>query len=276
MKNKFTFLLYLLFPIAVTFIASGFGNTPVTVGAFIVSLLLLAFFLRADLLMLMGMHAYQTNRSKGFVLMEHAMKTGKLRPKSRLLYAYLLVRNGELDEAERIINKTTYLGKDILKDADFKTAEFNLALIDWKRGRLADAIMKAEKLYSEGYLNGNLYGTLGYFYIANNEIDKAIELSKEAVEYSPDDLICRDNLGQAYIISGELDKAQEIYGEVLKRDPEFIEPYYNYATLLEKRAELADAADYYRKALTYPQKYLSTVTHEQVEDALARVEELLK
>ena len=49
--------------------------------------------------MLMGMHAYQTNRSKGFVLMEHAMKTGKLRPKSRLLYAYLLVRNGELDEA---------------------------------------------------------------------------------------------------------------------------------------------------------------------------------
>ena len=135
--------------------------------------------------------------------------------------------------------------------------------------------MQMEELYSEGYLNSNLYGSLGYFYIANNEIDKAIEFSKEGTEYNPDDLISLDNLGQAYIAAGNLDEAEEIYGRIFEKSPEFIEPFYNYATLLEKHGELTDARECYEKALEYDEKFLSTVTHEMVNQAIARVDELL-
>lgn len=276
MKKTATVLAYLLFPIAAVLIASMFGNIFITLGALLISLLILAFILRADLFMLLGTLKYSKDSARGLRLMNRAMSTGKLRPKNRLFYAYLLVRNGRLDEAESIINKTTYLGKNILSDADLKTAEFNLALISWKRGDLNSAIMQTEELYSEGYLNSNLYGTLGYFYIANGELEKSIEISKEGIEYNPDDLITRDNLGQAYIASGNLDEAQEIYDTILEKEPKFMEPYYNYATLLEKHGELSEAAQFYRNALEYPEKYMSTITHAQISDALSRVEELLK
>ncbi len=276
MKNPLMYLLYLLFPVAITMIASGFGNIFITIGAFVVSLLILAFWFRADLLMLLGMTKYQKNKAQGINLMTHAVNTGKLRPKSCLLYAYVLLRNGEPDEAESIINKTTYLGKGILKDAEKKNAELNLALIDWKRGNLNNAIMKAEQLYSDGYLNGNLYGTLGYFYIANNEIDKALEISHEAVEYNPDDLISLDNLGLACLLNGQIDEAEEIYEKIMEKEPKFLEPYYNYAMLFEKRAELNTAAEYYEKALNFEEKYLSTVTHEQVRNAIERLREIMR
>lgn len=275
MKKVLKVLAYLLFPIVLTLIASGFGNVLITIGAFIASVIVEAVILRADLFMLIGSFNYQKDHAKGLKWMELSMKTGKMRAKSQLLYAYLLIRNGYLDEAESIINKTTYLGKDILKPNDFKTAEFNMALITWKRGNLNDAIMQMEELYSEGYLNSNLYGSLGYFYIANNEIDKAIEFSKEGTEYNPDDLITLDNLGQAYIAAGNLEEAEEIYDRIFEKEPQFIEPFYNYATLLEKHGELSDAKECYEKALELEEKFLSTVTHDMVRDAIARVDEIL-
>lgn len=275
MKKVLMVLAYLLFPIVATLIASGFGSVLITIAAFIVSIIVELVILRADVLMLLGSFNYQKDREKGLKFMELSMKTGKMRSKSQLLYAYLLIRNGFLDEAESIINKTTYLGKNILKPADFKTADFNMALITWKRGNLNDAIMQMEELYSEGYLNSNLYGSLGYFYIANNEIDKAIEFSKEGAEYNPDDLITLDNLGQAYIAAGNLDEAEEIYDRIFEKEPQFIEPFYNYATLLEKHGELTDAKECYEKALEYDEKFLSTVTHDMVRDAISRVDEIL-
>lgn len=276
MKKLLKVLAYLLFPIIVTIIASGFGNIFITLGALIISLLVEAFILRSDIFMFIGSFTYTKDHQNGLKWMERAMKTEKMRPKSQLMYAYLLIRNGCLENAESIINKTTYLGKDRLSDADIKTAEFNLALISWKRGDLNDAIMKTENLYSEGYLNSNLYGSLGYFYIANKEIDKAIELSKEGIEYNPDDLITLDNLGQAYIEAGNLDEAQKIYDGIFEKSPDFIEPFYNYASLLEKRGELAQAKEYYEKALECTEKYMSTVTHEQVKGALEHIDELMK
>lgn len=128
MKKALTVLAYLLFPILATSIAAGFGNIFITIGVFVVSIAVLAVILRADLFMLIGTFTYQKNREKGLKWMQSAMKTDKMRPRSQLLYAYLLVRNGYLDEAEAIINKTTYLGKNILKENDLKLPTSTLRL----------------------------------------------------------------------------------------------------------------------------------------------------
>lgn len=275
MKKFLLPLSFLLFPVAAALIASVFNNIFITIGAVAASLVILAFILRADVFMLIGSHLYLKDHTKGLIWMKRALDTGKLRPKSRLTYAYLLLRNGELDDAESLINKTTYLGRNILTPADIKSADFNLALISWKRGNLNDAIMKMEELYADGYITSAIYGSLGYFYIANNETEKAIEFSKEGLEYDQNDLITMDNLGQAYIITGMLDDAQQIYNKIFESNPAFMEPFYNYGTLLEKYGELTQAKEMYQKALNYEEKYLSTITHEAINNAISRIDDIL-
>ena len=74
-----------------------------------------------------------------------------------------------------------------------------------------------EELFSEGYVNSNIYGTLGYFYIANNELEKAIDFAKEATAYNDADLVSLDNLGQANIMLGNLDEAQAAYDKAFEK-----------------------------------------------------------
>ena len=89
------------------------------------------------------------------------------------------------------------------------------------------------------------------------------------------DLVSRDNLGQAYIELGRIDEAEKIYEELIPMNPTFLEAYYNYATILEKRGEMAEAKKYYGIALTTEEKFLSVITHDQVCEALERVNELM-
>lgn len=274
--GKKIFWLYLLIPVVSTIIASGFKSTAVTIGVLVLSLAVTAFLLRAEIMMLIATLTYSKNKEKSIELMKKAYRTGKLNPSAQLMYAYIVLRNGDLDSADTMINKITYLGKNILSKAELKKADFNRALICWKRGNLSDAIMMLEQLYSDGYLTSDMYNTLGYFYIANNETDKAIELTKEGIDFAPDNLVTADNLGQAYIMAGMLDEAQKLYETLIPKNPEFIEAYFNYATLLERRGMLTEARDNYEKALEYEEKFFSTVSREQVAAALTHVEELLK
>ena len=94
-----------------------------------------------------------------------------------------------------------------------------------------------EDAYDQNMISTTLYGTLGYFYILNNQTAKALEFNKEAYEYNKENAVIADNLAYNYILFGEFEKAEEIYKVVLATKPQFIEPYYNYALLLEKRIQ---------------------------------------
>lgn len=275
MKKLIKGILGLFLPIILTWIVSRYGNIFLTLGVLIVSYLVSAFVFRATILMLIGTRKYADNAEKGLSYMRASYKTGKLNPSFQLYFAYLLLRNGELDEAETIINKAIVIGKHILGEAEIKTSEFNRALITWKRGDLSSAIVELEELYEEGYHTAGLYGSLGSFYLINKEYEKALDLAKEGLEFSDTDLISRDNLGQAYIGLGMLDEAQEVYDELLPKEPKFMEPYYNYATVMEKRGNLKEAREFYQKALEYDEKFLSTITHDEIKSAIAHIDELM-
>ena len=129
-----------------------------------------------------------------------------------------------------------------------------------------------EELHDKGMCSTTLYGTLGYFYILSNEISKALEFNKEGYEYNCDNMIIEDNLGNCYILNSEFEKADEIYKKLFTQNPEFIEPYYNYGVLLEKRGMYDEAKKYYEKALEFPEKYLSTITHDEVKAAIENMD----
>lgn len=267
-----------LISVAIPFLGAWYAyasteNILITLAVFAVILAVVLFIFRANLLLLAGMNVFGKNREKGLKLMRSAYKTGKLKPSAQLYYAYIILRNGELDEAETVMNKATVIGKHALKEEELKACEFNRAIITWKRGDLNSAIMEMEELYSEGYKTRGLYGSLGSFYNLNKEYDKAIELSIEGMDFNPDDLVTQDNLGQAYIGKGMLDEAIAVYDKLLAKVPAFLEAYYNYATIMENRGMLTEAKEYYEKALTYEEKYLSTVTHDEICEALSRIED---
>lgn len=275
MKKLIKGILGIFLPIILTVIASKYGNIFLTIGVLVISYLVSAFIFRAGLIMLYGMRKYSDNPQKGLELMRASYKTGKMSPSFQLYFAYLLLRNGELDEAETIINKAIVIGKHTLGEPEIKTSEFNRALITWKRGDLSSAIVELEELYEEGYHTAGLYGSLGSFYLINKEFDKALNLAKEGVEFSDTDLISRDNLGQAYIGLGMLDEAEAVYDELLPKEPKFMEPYFNYATVMEKRGNIKEAKEYYEKALGYDEKFLSTITHEEIKASIVRIDELM-
>ena len=244
-------------------------------GGFLAGVLLLCIIKRATLFFLIGQSKYKPTSKNGnkaaYRWMQKAYNTTKLAPSFALMYAYMMIRDGKLSEAELILNKVTFLNRKTLSKEDLMTANLNMAIIKWKQDNLSEAIDILEDIYDQGLRTTNLYGTLGYFYLLDNNIAKAVEFNKEGHEYNSDNMIIEDNLGASYIANSELDKAEEVYTKLFTHNPQFIEPYYNYGMLMEKLCNYDTAREYYEKALAIPEKYLSTVTHAQIEEAIANI-----
>ena len=274
MKGFLKFLFAILLPALCTWYASTYNIPAVTWSVLAITLLLVIFIFRSNILMVAGINIYRQNPEKGIKIMRSAYKTRRLSPSHQLIFAYLVLRNGELDEAEAVMTKATVMGKHALSPEEFQAVKLNKALITWKRGDLSQAIVQLEELYSEGYATAGLYGSLGSFYILNKEYGKALELSQEGIKKLPSDLVILDNIGQAYIGLGMLDDAFKVYETLIPRKPGFLEAYYNYGIVLEKRDRLTKAKHNLETALTLDEKFLSTVTHDEVCEALERINSL--
>ncbi len=273
MKGIINVLLSILLIVLLVGVGSAaFGAIGGIVG-FVVSVVVLVVINRANVLYAIGLFNYgKGNHKTAYKLMQMAASTTKLSVAKTLLYAYMLVRDGELDKAEAVINKVTYLNRNNLTDVNIIDADMSRAVICWKRGNIKEGIELLEELYSNNLRSTTLYGTLGYFYILDNQLAKGIEFNKEAYEYNSDNLVIADNYGYNCILCSDFEKAEEIYKRLLPQKPEFIEPYFNYALLLEKRMQTAEAIEYYKKALKYPEKYLSVITHSSINEAIDRLQ----
>ena len=272
MKSIKKGLLLLITVIALTAIGgSAFGWIGGIVG-FLLSLVIIIMANRASVMFILGQLRYNKDDHTGaYKLMKKAYDTTKLAPGFTLMYAYMMIRDGMLTEAETVLNKVTYLNRRELTKEDLALADINKSIIMWKQDRLGEAIELLEDVYDNGMKSTTLYGTLGYFYILDNRIEKALDFNKEAYEYNSDNMIIADNLALNYILNSEFEKAEELYKMLLAKNPAFIEPYYNYALLLERRMQTDEALEYYKKALEYPEKYLSTITHQDVNEAIDRL-----
>lgn len=269
-KTGLKYILYILLSGVAVTVAFSFG---IITGIIIVlaGLLTLAFLLRGDILAIIARYTYNKDHGKGFLWYERAMKISNLKPLHKLVYAYLLIRDGVLDKSEQIITKTLFIDRDRLNDNLISGAHINLSIIKWKRGNLSEAIEEIEEVYESGFRSTVMYGTLGCYYILNNQRTKGLEFSKEAYEYNSTDKIIRDNLAYNYYLCGNIRTASDMYDELVAEEPTFIEPYYNYGMVLEDQGEYEKAMDNYKKALKMPVKFLSTVSHEDVKGAIERL-----
>ena len=263
-------ILYLILFFVILTYASKFGALY-AVLAFLAILAAIYIAKRASILSLMATFKFKKDRQKSFELFEKAYKTGKMKPQTALYYSYLLLRDGKLAESDRKFDEILSKYKSKLSETDKNNAYLNKSLVKWKSGDLKGALKDAQALYDDGYKTTALYGVLGYWYDLDGQYEKALEINKEAREYNSDDLIIADNLAQNYFLVGEIEKSHDMYVDILNKDPQFIEPYYNFALVLDSLGEYDDALEELENALSMQEKFLSTVTHDMVR---AKIEEI--
>lgn len=263
-------IVYVILFFAVLNYAARFGAIYAVI-AFFAILAALYIAKRASVLSLIATVKFQKNKQKAFALYEKAYKTGKMKPQTALYYSYLLLRDGRLDESNKKFDEILSKNKKNLTESDINNALLNKALVKWKSGDLKGALKDAQSLYDNGYKTTAIYGVLGYWYALDGQYEKALEINKEAYDYNSDDLIIADNLAQNYFLVGEIEKSHDMYVDILNKDPQFIEPYYNFALVLESLGEFDDAVSELENALSMKEKFLSTVTHDMVKKKIDEI-----
>ena len=104
-----------------------------------------------------------------------ACETGRANVKLKSSYAYVLLRTGYADEAEKVLDP-------IIRVKGLAPEKKNLAkqqrcMVYYKQGRLDEAIEDAQSMMNEGYRNSSIYGMLGYFkLLRNDDLDETTKL----------------------------------------------------------------------------------------------------
>ncbi len=95
-------------------------------------------------------------------MFKKAVDTGHAKGDIRMEYSYILLRTGDIEEAEQIVNnmlcykiKPEYRGRAIIQRC----------MCYYKRGNIDEAIEDGMELFNEGYRSIMLYGMLGFFKI---------------------------------------------------------------------------------------------------------------
>lgn len=224
---------------------------------------------RANLVASFAKQSYaKRDYEKSLQIFRIANKIGNLNNSNRLLYAYVLLRLGNVDEAQLELRRLLPYTKP--QTADRYQVKNLLALTYWKQGNLPEAIEEMEEITANNYKNTMIYQNLGILYNLSDNKEKALTFNLEAFEYNSDDNIITDNLADAYAINGNFEKAAEVYTELLSRTPEphFPEAYYGYGKVLIKLGRKDEGIKMIEKSLTKPFSFLSIRTKSEIEKLL--------
>lgn len=224
---------------------------------------------RSDLCGLYARRLYVTDRpQKAIKAFAFADKIGKMSGENKLVYGYVLLREGHLEEARKVL---TVASMNPLEKEDVKKRIKSMrALIAWKDGDLKLAIEILEEVAAV-YKNTSVFQNLGLMYIIDKNKEKAVEFCEMAYEYNSSDNVLLDNLCEAYVLAGDLEKAKEHYEILMERNPQFPEAYYGYGQLKIKLGEKENGIELIRKSLDMKFTFLSVLQKEDVEKMLSEL-----
>lgn len=225
---------------------------------------------RAVIFQIIGRAQYgKGSLKKALFWYKRAYDTGVAKPQTIVSYAYLHLKNGNINLADEILES---LSRRNLTHQDRLVLKSNYALVLWKRGELDKAIETLEEVIKD-YETSNIYGSLGYMYIQRGDGEAAYDFNIKAYEYNSSNPVIQDNLGQVLYLKGNYDRAVEIYETLMESNPTFPDAYYNYALVLKELGQGDRALEKAVEAQNYELSFLSTVTKEQIQsliDALER------
>lgn len=225
------------------------------------------------LLMLRAMRTYsQGQKEKGVGQIQKALRF-PLPAKHKLTCGYFLLKEGYLDDADRVISP---LRTAVEKNYNPNQARVYYSLVLWKRGDLEGAVESLEGLLAEDYKTAVLYSNLGYLLIEKGDLDRALEVNRAGVDYDDSSAAVLDNLGLTHIKREEWDDALPLYDEkILPAIPGFPDAYVNRALIHMHVGEWREAKDLLIKGRGKNFNFLSTMAPETVDELMEKCDAAL-
>ncbi|QNK57910.1 lipopolysaccharide assembly protein LapB [Paenibacillus sp. PAMC21692] len=210
----------------------------------------------------------QGDLDKALAFMEKAYKSKNANPQHHIQYAFLLMKVGEQEKAEKVLQKLLL----VATSTDVRMqAKSNLATAYWLLNRQDEAIGLLEEICQD-YKTVTVVGNLGYFKLLKGDLESALAFNEEAYEYDDNDLTITDNLAQNYYMLGRLDEAARMYEKVMAKSPRYADSYYYYAKTLEGLGRNEEAAEQAGLASERTLALVTSITKseiEQLKDKLA-------
>lgn len=239
------------------------------------TLLLMAYFayklfaLRYSLFSMIGKTKFDAGDKDGALnWYGKAARVSTCRPRTIISYAYLLLIEERIKEAEEALHLVKTDALDPREKINYYTTK---ALIEWKSDNLDGAIKTLEEANLE--LKAlMIYESLGYLLLLSKDYERALKFNLEAFEYDSNDEIIIDNLAESYYFLGQYDKSKEIYENLTKRNLTFSEPYYYLASIYIKEEKIDQAKELLDLALKCPQGFLTAIHREDIENLLNSIE----
>ncbi len=262
MQYIFSFFL----PAAVIFLAFRV-SLPIGFLALFIYLAAFIFVKLPDILLIQGVKQFSRDPEKGLDKMEKALKTRRLRISYILYYSFMCLKAGELDRAERVLDVAAHKK---MKPQEACRAAVNRALLVWKRGDLPKAISILEEQLKLGK-DKDVYGTLGQLLLLNGQLQRAMEVNREAYTFDKYDEAIVDNLALNYRLAGDLDSSWNLYKELTGKKLGVPVPYYNCGETLYAMGRKEEALDMMQNALSYSFSKLAVVSREEI---VARMDQI--
>ncbi len=200
------------------------------------------------------------NNTKALEIFKKAHRTNRNSPANNILYAYILLRCGQDDEAAKVLNMVLFSSR--LKPAQRMQAKQNLSLVRYRQGDMEEALRLMEEVF-ESYKSTGVYGALGYYKIVMNAPD-AMEFALEAYDYNSDDKIIIDNLVQMYILRGQYEKAKVLSDKTLAAGNDGVEVYFHAGQIELAKGNRQQAAELFAKAQQSPRSFMTTVPEAEI------------
>ncbi len=214
----------------------------------------------ADLCTLVALRKYTLEKNKEALdWFERGYKHG-MKINQRLTYSYYLLREGNPEKAEEILNRILAFKN---QDAVRNVAKSYHALVLMKTDRLDEALEELLEIFPT-YKTTTMYGSIGSLYLQMGNIEEAEKFSLEAYDFNSDDPVILDNLVQLYNRKGEYEKAFSYSEELMQKAPTFIEAYYDVAVSAKALGKKELAKEYLEKTKNIKTSFLSQISHEDV------------
>jgi tetratricopeptide (TPR) repeat protein len=215
---------------------------------------------RKSIWALRGNYFYITgHHAKARPLLEKAIKAGGIKsPASYIYYALILIKNDK--DTTTALNHLEKALEVCRNPVDERSTLSTMATCYWIANEPKRAIDVLENMRTNhAYVNSSTLTTLGYIYMATDDLEKALEITNLAIENDANYAAAWDNLGQIYFKQDDAEKAKEAFSKALSLKEALADSNYFMGILKE-------AAEYFRKASISPISFFNTITQEQADE----------
>ncbi len=208
------------------------------------------------------------------ILYKEAINSGCKQPNVFLSYAILLLKNDDFEQAKQILVKAEKLPKATAGNK--QEVHMYYAIAAFKLGDLEKALSLLERQHQRSP-SGNIYSALGCIYIEIGNIEKALQINQEALDYDEEDPIFLDNMGQTYYrLLQDKAKAKPYFEKALKIKDNQLDTLYFLAQYDIEEKNYTDAREKLHKAFDGNFSPLNYTTKEKIQASLDAISLLEK